>query len=248
MKSCKCTECGKSFKEKNAFVKHLKIHSGERPYICLICGKNFTKKSSLVIHQRIHSRSKPFACNDCGKTFGQKSNLLIHNKTHILKKVNNSKSLTCVSKHPDRSERQRAEKSYRCPECKKTFVLHKNLIKHQKTHARVMPQSPEMVGLPVQQKTEDCSGLILQELRKMRENVDMLLLNQQSQLHVLQEIQKQLGILIPGNYLINSNVYSLGRLVAQQAAAMGSTSFPLLLHPSNLLPESARPFSSHASS
>ncbi|KAJ7329273.1 hypothetical protein JRQ81_015447 [Phrynocephalus forsythii] len=89
---------------------------------------------------------------------------------------------------------------------------------------------------------------MLQELRKMRENVDMLLLNQQSQLLVLQEIQKQLSFLLPGNDLINSNVYSLGLLLAQQGAAMGSMSFPLLLHPSSLLPESARPFSSWVSS
>ena len=252
MKSCKCPECGKSFKEKTAFAKHMKIHSGERLYRCLTCGEKFPKKSSLVIHQRIHSRTKPFPCSDCGKTFGQKSSLLIHGKTHITKKVNNSKSQASVSKRPSHLEKHRAEKSYRCLECKKMFVLHKNLIKHQKIHANVTPQSPEMAGLPTRPETQNqavgLSGLMLQELRKMRENVDMLLLNQQSQLLVLQEIQKQLSFLLPGNDLINSNVYSLGLLLAQQAAAMGSTSFPLLHHPSSLLPESARPFSSQVSS
>lgn len=71
----------------------------------------------------------------------------------------------------------------------------------------------------------------------------MLLLNQQSQLRVLQEIQKQLGVLLPGNDLINANVYSLGLLLGQQATSMGLSSFPLL-NPSLLLPENARPFSS----
>lgn len=66
--------------------------------------------------------------------------------------------------------------------------------------------------------------------------MDMLLLNQQSQLQVLQEIQKQLNILLPGNDLINSNVYSLGLLLGRQAAAAASLSFPLL-NPSSLLPE-----------
>lgn len=67
--------------------------------------------------------------------------------------------------------------------------------------------------------------------------MDMLLLNQQSQLQVLQQVQKQLNILLPGNDLINSNVYSLGLLLGRQAAAMASLSFPLL-NPSSLLPES----------
>jgi len=72
----------------------------------------------------------------------------------------------------------------------------------------------------------------------MRENMDMLLLNQQSQLQVLQEIQKQLNILLPGNDLINSNLYSLGLLLGRQTAAAMSLSFPLL-NPSSLLPENA---------
>lgn len=64
--------------------------------------------------------------------------------------------------------------------------------------------------------------------------MDMLLLNQQSQLQVLQEIQKQLNTLLPGNALLNSNVYSLGLLLGQQAAAAASISCPLL-NPSSLL-------------
>lgn len=73
----------------------------------------------------------------------------------------------------------------------------------------------------------------------------MLLLNQQSQLQVLQGIQKQLSIILPGNDLINSNVYSLGLLLGQQAGPLGLSSSPLLLNPSLLLPEEARPFPSH---
>lgn len=71
-------------------------------------------------------------------------------------------------------------------------------------------------------------------VKKMRENMDMLLLNQRSQLQVLQEIQKQLNTLLPGNALLNSNVYSLGLLLGQQAAAVASISCPLL-NPSSLL-------------
>ncbi|XP_061493896.1 zinc finger protein 184-like [Rhineura floridana] len=248
MKSCKCSECGKSFKVKTALMKHLKIHKKERPSKCLTCGKNFSKKSSLMIHQRSHNEGKSFKCNECEKMFGQRSNLLVHSKTHIPKKSSNSKNISCVSKHP-KHDNFEDKKPYRCMKCNKTFVLHKNLIKHQEIHATEISLSPETACRNAEQsrraeeKVPDHSGLMLEELRKMRENVDMLLLNQQSQLQVLQEIQKQLGVLLLGNDLMNSNVYRLGLFLGQQTAAMGSTSFPLL-NLSNLLPDSAHPFSS----
>lgn len=64
--------------------------------------------------------------------------------------------------------------------------------------------------------------------------MDMLLLNQGSQLQVLQELQKQLNTLLPGNALLNSNVNSLGLLLGQQADAATSFSCPLF-NPSSLL-------------
>ncbi|XP_064890343.1 uncharacterized protein LOC110364716 isoform X3 [Columba livia] len=118
------------------------------------------------------------------------------------------------------------EKPYKCTECdanhsEATFLHHK-----------------EEQRCGTEKHTMDHLSLVLEELKKMRENMDMLLLNQQSQLQVLQEIQKQLNILLPGNDLINSNVYSLGLLLGRQAAAVASLSFPLL-NPSSLLPENA---------
>ncbi|KAL8194455.1 UNVERIFIED_CONTAM: hypothetical protein K2H54_020013 [Gekko kuhli] len=258
MKSCKYTECSKSFQEESALLKHLKSHAEERPYNCTTCGRNFSKKSSLVIHQQTHTERELFTCKECGKTFARESNLLVHSKTHLQKKAEHRRSTGCVLRHISHDTKLK-EKPYKCLECKKMFVLQKNFMKHQKSHVRVMPPSSETAYVreqlskaetqevvhsgKVEKQVVDRSELILQELTRMRENVDMLLLNQQCQLQVLQEIQKQLGVLLPGNDLLNSNVYSLGLLLGQQALAVGSP-LPLLLNPSNLLPGSARPLSS----
>nr|XP_025045386.1 zinc finger protein 629-like [Pelodiscus sinensis] len=237
-----CTECGKSLKGSSTFFNHLKIHTGEKPFECT----------------KIHTGERPYKCKDCEKSFGRSSNLMAHYKTHMKMKsyacAACSKSFTCSSALVRHQKTHTEEKPYKCTECRKSFRLSSNFIKHQKVHVRETSSECATVCHEEQQSGDaeqvamDRSRLIFEELRRMRENMDMLLLNQQSQLQVLQEIQKQLNVLLPGNDLINSNVYNLGLLLGQQAAAVASLPFPLLLNPSNLLPEIARPFSSQIAS
>lgn len=43
-----CPECGKSIR-KVTFLKHLKIHNGEKKYVCEICGKSFIFSNHLKV-------------------------------------------------------------------------------------------------------------------------------------------------------------------------------------------------------
>ncbi|XP_072929118.1 ras-responsive element-binding protein 1-like isoform X2 [Hemitrygon akajei] len=51
-----CSVCNKRFWSLQDLTRHMRSHTGERPYKCLTCERTFTLKHSLVRHQRIHQK------------------------------------------------------------------------------------------------------------------------------------------------------------------------------------------------
>jgi FOG: Zn-finger len=82
-----CRICKKIFKEKSKLIRHMLVHTGERPFPCSQCGKCFSVDYNLRTHLRIHTGEKPFNCSfeGCFKAFTQSGNL----KAHIVAKHKN---------------------------------------------------------------------------------------------------------------------------------------------------------------
>ncbi|XP_021787201.1 neurotrophin receptor-interacting factor homolog isoform X3 [Papio anubis] len=137
---CRCSECGKIFRNPRYFSVHKKIHTGERPYVCQACGKGFVQSSSLTQHQRVHSGERPFECQECGRTFNDRSAISQHLRTHT-----GAKPYKCQdcgkafrqSSHLIRHQRTHTgERPYACNKCGKAFTQSSHLIGHQRTHNR----------------------------------------------------------------------------------------------------------------
>lgn len=104
-KPFKCPHCTKKFSTEDILQQHIRTHSGERPFKCTYCIKQFATSSSLRIHIRTHTGEKPLKCKICGKRFNESSNLSKHMKTH--------------------------ERKYKCEKCKRSFNQLEQLRLHQ---------------------------------------------------------------------------------------------------------------------
>lgn len=57
-----CSECGKSFNTSNRLAEHLRRHQGLRNYECNVCSKKFFEKADLKKHSYLHSGERPHTC------------------------------------------------------------------------------------------------------------------------------------------------------------------------------------------
>ena len=63
--------CGRKFNQRGNLIQHMRMHKGERLFMCEVCGKSFSTGSNRNDHQRRHNQVKPYKCEypGCGLDF-----------------------------------------------------------------------------------------------------------------------------------------------------------------------------------
>lgn len=127
-----CIPCGKSFPFRSYYLRHEKVHRKTRQ-ICGYCDRQFSCKSNLDRHVRLHTGQKPYTCKDCSERFQNKSEYMKHKNTCSAftaksepPKSESSLPVTAVSN----SEGD----SYPCYICRQTFDTIHRLQMHRKSH------------------------------------------------------------------------------------------------------------------
>ncbi|XP_072353546.1 zinc finger and BTB domain-containing protein 7C [Scyliorhinus torazame] len=114
--SQQCPICNKVIQGAGKLPRHMRTHTGEKPYMCTICEVRFTRQDKLKIHMRKHTGERPYTCMHCNARFVHNYDLKNHLRIHT------------------------GIRPYQCVHCYKSFTRSDHLHRHIKRQSCHLPR------------------------------------------------------------------------------------------------------------
>ncbi|XP_069796249.1 zinc finger and BTB domain-containing protein 7B-like isoform X2 [Narcine bancroftii] len=103
-----CPICHKVIHGAGKLPRHMRTHTGEKPFVCEVCDVRFTRNDKLKIHMRKHTGERPYSCSCCDARFLHSYDLKNHARLHT------------------------GDRPFECRQCRKAFVRLDHLQRHLK--------------------------------------------------------------------------------------------------------------------
>lgn len=77
-----CSHCSFTTNHEYSLLRHMRKHTGEKPYSCPHCSYRCRESCRLKLHLRTHTGEKPFSCPYCSYQAADNRNLKRHIASH----------------------------------------------------------------------------------------------------------------------------------------------------------------------
>ncbi|XP_041352836.1 zinc finger protein 708-like [Gigantopelta aegis] len=164
-KHCVCSDCGKSFKLPSRLRRHLKVHTGAKPFKCTVCGKGFSSNQSLQNHRKFVAANN-LQCDVCEMQFCTNFTFTTHKVLHSLSSETYGfdsltfqcrmceKVFTSMAALSSHTSVHNNTQSYKCEICDTLFAQESDLQNHLKSRTSECvladsldgPQAPVFIG------------------------------------------------------------------------------------------------------
>ena len=153
--SVQCPECNKDLK-KNNLMDHLRMHTGDKVFVCRLCHRGFISSVTLRRHLLGHFGCQDCTCEICGKSYKKQSTLEQHLTIHQMEKAGEQKMHICdvcgqsfyFEHQLLQHSRRHQDRKFKCtfPGCHWKFVFKNELSYHLRSHSQEKPYLCDICG------------------------------------------------------------------------------------------------------